>query len=106
MYLLISRYGSGSYGGQDSNSNGGYQPKSFHESMMTASKSRARSRSRSPTRNTGWSDSRGRERSRSPERFSGAAPAKRSFHESMMNGGQRGPNFTRAEDEEEGMIRQ
>lgn len=44
---------------------------------------------RSPNKSSGWGENLGgaRSRSRSPERFSGAAPAGRSFHETMMNEG-------------------
>lgn len=65
------------------NGSGSYQNKGgFHENVMGGStKSRGRSRSRSPPRSSGWGPSKGRSRSRSrsAERFS-----RRGFHESSV----------------------
>ncbi|KAL0344013.1 UNVERIFIED_CONTAM: ATP-dependent RNA helicase-like protein DB10 [Sesamum angustifolium] len=62
----------------------------------TRSRSRSRSHSRSPYRNSGWGDKHGktrsRSRSRSSERFNGAAPTRRSFHESVMEGVRASPS--------------
>ncbi|KAL0450681.1 UNVERIFIED_CONTAM: ATP-dependent RNA helicase-like protein DB10 [Sesamum latifolium] len=106
------RHGSGTCDGQDTIASGSFHYKSFHESMTATAKnrgrsrsrsrspnknsgwgerrgktrSRSRSRSKSPYRNSGWGDKHGktrsRSRSRSSERFNGAAPTRRSFHES------------------------
>ncbi|KAL6497547.1 DEAD-box ATP-dependent RNA helicase 46 [Orobanche hederae] len=71
------RQASGSFG-NDTNATGGYQPKSFHEGIMSGAKNGG---------NSGWAENHGRARSRSPERFDGAAPpARLSFHETMMRG--------------------
>ncbi|KAK4426138.1 ATP-dependent RNA helicase-like protein DB10 [Sesamum alatum] len=77
--------GAGSFE-NDTNATGSFHYKSFHESMMAAAKDGGTSgnRSTSPSRNSGWGENHGRARSRSPERFGGAAPPKRSFHETMM----------------------
>lgn len=45
---------------------------------MAATKNRDRSRSRSPSRNSGWANN------SSAEKFDGAATNQRSFHETMM----------------------
>nr|XP_043634800.1 ATP-dependent RNA helicase-like protein DB10 [Erigeron canadensis] len=77
-----SSYGgrSSSFGNRDSDrdSGGGYQAKSFHESMASARES-------SPPKNggSGWGNDRAR--SRSPERFDNGPP--RSFHQLMMERG-------------------
>lgn len=60
---------------------GGYQAKSFHDSMGNAGEKRDRSRSPPNNSGSGWGGS--RDRSRSPERFNSGPPA-RSFHELMM----------------------
>ncbi|KAL0461695.1 UNVERIFIED_CONTAM: ATP-dependent RNA helicase-like protein DB10 [Sesamum latifolium] len=77
-----SRKDAGSFE-QDTNATGSFHYKSFHESMMAAAKDGGKSGS-SPNRNSGWVENQGRARSRSPERFGGAAPTRRSFHETMM----------------------
>ncbi|XP_073292062.1 ATP-dependent RNA helicase-like protein DB10 isoform X2 [Primulina huaijiensis] len=75
---------------QDSTATGSLPYKSFHETMMAAAKNseESPSRSRSPTRNSGWGDNhdRARSRSRSSERFDGAAATatRFSYHESML----------------------
>ncbi|XP_071734990.1 DEAD-box ATP-dependent RNA helicase 14-like [Rutidosis leptorrhynchoides] len=70
--------GGSSFGGRgsDRDSGGGYQAKSFHETMSSG-------RARSPPNNggSGWGSD--RPRSRSPERF-GTGPPVRSFHQAMM----------------------
>ncbi|KAL2240538.1 ATP-dependent RNA helicase-like protein DB10 [Sesamum indicum] len=113
------RHGSGTSDGQDTI---GFHYKSFHESVTATAKNRgrSRSRSRSPNRNSGWGErhgktrSRSRSRSRSPyrssgwgdkhgktrshsrsrssERFNGAAPTRKSFHESVMEGVRASPS--------------
>ncbi|PWA97810.1 DNA/RNA helicase, DEAD/DEAH box type, N-terminal [Artemisia annua] len=73
-----------SFGGRGSDSDGGgggYQAKSFHDSMGNAGEKRDRSRSPPNNSGSGWGGS--RDRSRSPERFNSGPPA-RSFHELMM----------------------
>ncbi|KAK6128320.1 hypothetical protein DH2020_037934 [Rehmannia glutinosa] len=57
--------------GHDTNATGGYQYKSFHESMMAAAKNGGGtncSRSRSPDKNLGWAENHGGARSRSRSR--------------------------------------
>ncbi|XP_011097425.1 ATP-dependent RNA helicase-like protein DB10 [Sesamum indicum] len=81
-YKQHERHGAGSFE-QDTNATGSFHYKSFHESMMAAAKDGGTSGS-SPNRNFGWVENQGRARSRSPERFGGAAPTRRSFHETMM----------------------
>ncbi|KAK4409934.1 ATP-dependent RNA helicase-like protein DB10 [Sesamum angolense] len=81
-YKQQERHGAGSFE-QDTNATGSFHYKSFHESMMAAAKDGGTSGS-SPNRNCGWVENQSRVRSRSPERFGGAAPTRRSFHETMM----------------------
>ncbi|KAL0395703.1 UNVERIFIED_CONTAM: ATP-dependent RNA helicase-like protein DB10 [Sesamum calycinum] len=81
-YKQQERHGAGSFE-QDTNATGSFHYKSFHESMMAAAKDGGTSGS-SPNRNYGWVENQNRARSRSPERFGGAAPTRRSFHETMM----------------------
>ncbi|KAL0381736.1 UNVERIFIED_CONTAM: ATP-dependent RNA helicase-like protein DB10 [Sesamum angustifolium] len=81
-YKQQERHGAGSLE-QDTNATGSFHYKSFHESMMAAAKDGGTNGS-SPNRNYGWVENQSRARSRSPERFGGAAPTRRSFHETMM----------------------
>ncbi|PIN21840.1 ATP-dependent RNA helicase [Handroanthus impetiginosus] len=108
----LDRYGAGSLNGQDTNASGSSHFKSFHESMMTAGKSRGRSpspstspiRSRSPIRKSRWDKnySKARSRSRSTERFDRTS----SYNEKLGNGEfGRGSNSDYKE-VEEGMVSQ
>ncbi|KAK4417785.1 ATP-dependent RNA helicase-like protein DB10 [Sesamum alatum] len=105
------RHGSGTCDGPNANANGSFHYKSFHESMTATAKNRgrSRSRSRSPNRNSGWGERRGktRSRSRSPERFNGAASARKSFHESVVDGVRSSPSkHTRASSKDYGAANQ
>lgn len=51
---------------------------------MAATKSRDRSRSRSPNRNSEWANNSNPKHTPSSDRFDGAATTQRSFHETMM----------------------
>ncbi|KAH6829212.1 DEAD box RNA helicase family protein [Perilla frutescens var. hirtella] len=85
------RNGSGSFG-RDTNATGSFHNKSFHESMMAATKTRERSRSRSPNRNSEWASNSYPKQSPISEKFDGAAIIQRSFHEVMMEMSRPPPN--------------
>lgn len=70
--------------GRDSNATESFPKKSFHETMMAATKNRDRSRSRSPNRNSEWPNNSNLKHTPSSDRFEGAATIQRSFHEIMM----------------------